>query len=161
MRRARIALVPLALAATAAAVIPTLGGAQSGGEEVITVQERVLRLNVQDVPPKAGGERGPVSQGDRVTSVQSLHSGGSRVGTLTTDCTPMGRPAPIFRADLQCQIVYRLGADQVVAAGVLRLGGFRVPITGGTGRFAGAGGFVESVAPARGFDGADAIHLVR
>lgn len=163
MSRRSLIAIPLAVAATAAAAValPALGGAQSGAEEVITVQERVLRINVADVPPRARGERGPVSQGDRITTVQSLHdAGGARVGTLTTDCVAMGRPAPIFRVQLQCQVVYRLGADQLTAAGVFRLSpGARLAITGGTGRFTGARGVVESVAPARGFDSADTIRI--
>lgn len=158
--RSRALLPALVVAAGTAAAIPAITSGQSPGERTITVQEKVSRIELDDLAPRTGRNR--VSQGDRLVTTQALFSSpGSRAGTLYTDCTGVGQSKPLFGgAKLLCTTTYELSDGQIVAAGAIRLGRPpRLAITGGTGAYEGASGSVEPVKPARGFDSADVLRL--
>lgn len=151
--------VGVAAAASVAIALPVLTAAQTSGDaRTITVQEKVVDIAKDDVPPKS---KSKVSLGDRLITRQSLFDANKKaLGTLYTDCSGVGPTKPIFAATLQCLLTYRFADGQIVAAGTTRLtGGKPLPLVGGTGAYAGAHGSVQLTKPAKGFDSADEITI--
>lgn len=149
----------LAAASAAVAVAACGSGASAAKNNDVTVYEKVRGVKTVDVRPRA--RHGQLSVGDRVLTRQLLfNSGGKRIGTLYTDCTSVGRKAPVFKATLQCTAAYRLSGGSVLASGVGGLQpGARLAITGGTGSHRSASGEVEFAKPAKGYDTVDVLHL--
>ena len=153
--------VAAVLALSAAVAIPALTSAQTVGAREIRVQEKVRAATFVHAKRSTRGER--LAQGDRVLTRQALFTeDGSAVGMLFTDCANVGRAADVFRATLQCVSTYRFKDGEVVSAGVAVLsagGTIRFPIVGGSGAYRGAHGEVTSGKPAKGYQGADVLHL--
>jgi len=148
-------------AVVVAAAVPALTGAQSGGPRDITVLNKVRSARFVHANPAAHGER--LAPGDRVLTRQSLVRQDRRpAGTLFTDCSNVGRAAPVFKATLQCTSTYRLAGGDIVSAGVVRLSAgadAAFPIVGGSGAYRGAKGEVTTGTPVKGFDSVDVLHL--
>lgn len=151
-----------ALAAVATAVtIPALTGAQTSGAREITVREKVRSVAL--VHQNSHNKSDTLASGDSVVTLQALSSPeGAALGTLRTDCTNIGKKAPVFKATMQCLTTYRLNDGQVIAAGVVTLSstdGLQFPIVGGSGAYAGANGYVSSGTPVKGYDTVDILHI--
>ncbi len=158
--RNRIVAIGIATALAGAAAVPALTTAQSPTARTITVQEANVQVAMDDVAPKSRGNR--VSLGDRLTTRQSLFNASkARIGTLYTDCTSVGPTAQIFNgALLLCTLSYRFADGQISASGVFSLTkSIPVPITGGTGAYAGAEGTIAPAKPLKGYDSADLITI--
>ncbi|MDQ6777619.1 MAG: hypothetical protein M3071_15715 [Actinomycetota bacterium] len=152
-------IVGVAAALASAVAVPAFTTAQtSGGARRITVQEKVVDVVKDDLPPKSESK---VSLGDRLITRQSLFDANKKaLGTLYTDCSGVGPTKPLFDATLECSATYRFNDGQVVTSGATRLSrGEPIPVTGGTGAYAGARGTVHTTQPATGFDSADLITI--
>lgn len=159
-KRKQIAVAGVAAAVAAAVAVPALTTAQSPEARTITVQEKNVRVAMDDVAPKSTRNR--VSLGDRLITRQSLFDAGNRAtGTLYTDCTGVGPTKALFGgARLLCTITYTFADGQLTAAGVAALNGKApVAIVGGTGAYANAHGTVQTTKPAKGYESADIITI--
>lgn len=155
----RAALPAVGLASLAAAIaIPAISSEAQTSRD-ITLREKVEAVNIDDIKPAS--KKQSLSQGDRVTTRQTLFDASNRrIGTLYTDCVNVGPTAQLFKATLQCEGTYRFSDGQVEIAGVARIApGERFSITGGTGAYKGVAGEGETAAPVKGYDSVDILHL--
>jgi hypothetical protein len=130
-------MVLVAVAATAAAVVSWVSASAApsdGRQEVIT--GRLVVTNGYNVDNGQGGFSG----GDLFGSVGVLRRDGSGIGRFSSAC----QLAPPMGAQCQGTLSFQ-GEGGVQIAGNVRFDNphNRTAIVGGTGRFAGAGGYVE------------------
>ena len=157
LRTKSMAAAVLATAATAVA-LPALTQAQSS-EQTITAREKVRSVTFVHQKRTTKGQR--LATGDRVLTRQAIFdAAGKPSGTLFTDCANVGAPAAVFKATLQCTTTYRFANGQIVAAGVLNLGGKpSIPIVSGTGAYRGVRGVTQTGPAAKGFDSVDVLRF--
>jgi len=133
---------PLASAATpaddATGTLP-----RHGKEEVFQLIARPTQTNFVDVAPPGN------SQGDQLIVTGDLFSFITPVGRFDEACT-LTRTGPVDTSDLQCQITLSLPQGQITVQGVFTIGGsgpgdITLAITGGTGPYRTAHGFIHAV----------------
>jgi hypothetical protein len=155
---AALCCAPLASAAT-----PTVGAAgplsSHDKEEVLHLTSRVTALNGVDVPPPGN------SLGDELIIAGDLLRSNVTVGRFGEVCTVTRTSGPTGPRDLQCQITLVLSDGQITVQGVFTLsssgpGDITLAITGGTGRYRTAQGFVHAV-NASATDTQLTVHLIR
>ena len=117
------------------------GAAERYQHHAITVRGKTVQRNLVDA-----GEPG-FTLGDQVAFSDDLRADGKPAGHDGGACTLVRiADAEAQSGTAQCQVTYSLDGGQVTTQGLLTLteGGFvgvqRAAITGGTGRFRGAGG---------------------
>lgn len=152
--RAGIAVV-LAVAAVAAGVLAIEGSAATARKapaEIRIVSAPVGPGGGADVPPQGDS----VGDSDTFESVGSDPKSGRRLGRAETVCTifeiakPGGYGPPARNATYHCYGIVRMRGGQLTLAGRVHFdgqgkgSGGPAAILGGTGRFAGAGGWATS-----------------
>jgi hypothetical protein len=141
--RARLVYLMLSAAAVAL-LLPVLAHAITRPEVLrfVDVEERF-------VSPDGVFEEGPPTVGQRSFNTDGLYrwngkERGTRAGRLETNCTFTKVELARESATLSCIAQAYLPAGQIVLAGFIRFSpsssGFRVPVVGGTGRYANARG---------------------
>ncbi len=145
-------------AATTAVALPALTQAQSG-EQTITAREKVRSATFVHQKRTTKGQR--LATGDHVLTRQAIFdAAGKPRGTLFTDCANVGKAAQLFKATLLCTTTYRFGNGQIVATGVLSLGGKpSLPIVGGTGAYRGVRGVAQAGPAVKGYDSVDVLRF--
>lgn len=129
-----------ALAAVLAATSASAGTPAGGTFTVIAHHHSESNIDL--------GRRG-FSPGDEDLMTSWLGRGGDRVGWLTGDCTTLR--VSRTSEDQLCAFQFTFGSDQLTASGNVRSGQsgpgtFRLPVTGGTGRYLGVGGEITITA---------------
>ncbi|MFE5119922.1 hypothetical protein [Streptomyces sp. NPDC056669] len=112
-------------------------------EEVFLLTARPTQTNSVDVAPPGN------SQGDQLIVAGDLLRSSVTVGRFDETCT-VTRTSPMDTSDLQCQITLSLSEGQLTLQGVFAItgagpGDITLAITGGTGRFRTAHGFIHAV----------------
>jgi len=162
-RRTRITAAALAAGAAvaAAAVIPSLGGAQAPAPTQLTLKMKVRGAEQVRHNKKVKGDT--LAPGDMVIiRLDAFGADGTKAGSAYTECTNVGKKASSGNAKLQCTQTYTLRDGQIVTAGVIsfsRLSDLRIPIVGGSGAYHGATGELGAGRPEKGFDSVDVLHL--
>ncbi|MFE2444529.1 allene oxide cyclase barrel-like domain-containing protein [Streptomyces melanosporofaciens] len=138
---AALCCAPLAVAAAPAAATGPLPHRHM--EEVFLLTARPTQTNSVDVAPPGN------SQGDQLIVAGDLLRSNVTVGRFDETCT-VTRTSPMDSSDLQCQITLSLSEGQITVQGVFAItgagpGDITLAITGGTGRFRTAHGFIHAV----------------
>ncbi|MEV6128962.1 hypothetical protein AB0M05_19340 [Streptomyces violaceusniger] len=139
---AALCCAPLAVAAApAAGATGPLPPRHS--EEVFLLTARPTQTNSVDVAPPGN------SQGDQLIVSGDLLRSNVTVGRFDEACTAT-RTGPMDTSDLQCQITLSLSEGQLTVQGVFTItgagpGDITLAITGGTGRYRTAHGFIHAV----------------
>ena len=159
MQRLALGAIVVLAAVVAAIVAVANGSAQRGGARTITLVARGGSFHFIDNPPRQGNlEEEPATAGDAFVGAQNLYTrAGRRAGTLGFQCTAV---VGGVRPRLHCVGAYGLGGGQIMGQ-VVFVGEERVTeiaITGGTGAYRGAQGYVVSRATREG--SIDTIHLL-
>jgi hypothetical protein len=152
--------VTVVLAATVLGTVAVASGsAQRPGERTITLVARGGSFHFIDNPPRQGNlEEEPPTAGDAFVGAQNLYTrAGRRAGTLGFQCTAVvGGVQP----RQHCVGAYGLAGGQIMGQAVFareeRV--TEIAITGGTGAYRGAQGYVVSRATREG--SIDTIHLL-
>ncbi|MCW7942295.1 hypothetical protein AAW14_09595 [Streptomyces hygroscopicus] len=134
----------------------TLPGSPSQREEVFQLVARSTQVNSIDLAPSGA------SQGDEIVISGILLRQDVPVGTYGEVCT-VTRTGPMDDFDLQCVGTFTLDQGQITVQGRFDpnvQGGVDLAITGGTGEFRTAGGFVHGV-NINSTDTRVTVHLVR
>ena len=156
--------LPLAAAVVLAATVVAIGvvsngSAQRPGERTITLVARGGSFHFIDNPPRQGNlEEEPPTAGDAFVGAQDLYTrAGRRAGTLGFECTAV---VGGVRPRQHCVGAYGLAGGQIVAQAVFagEEGVTEIAITGGTGAYRGARGYVVSRETRQGR--IDTIHLL-
>ncbi|MFI1169689.1 hypothetical protein ACH4UM_40640 [Streptomyces sp. NPDC020801] len=140
---------PLASAAT-----PTGPGA----EEVFNLTAKPTQVQNVDVPPPGAG------QGDQLIVTGDLVRSAVTVGRFDEVCTTV-RTGSNNSSDLQCQITLSLPQGQITVQGVFGIsasgpGDITLAITGGTGSYRAARGFIHAVSTS-GVETEVTVHITR
>ena len=129
----------VAVAAVLTSASVAFGG--DGAHHPITLSGTTVQRNIVDT-----GEPG-FTLGDTVAFTNDLRAGGKPAGSDGGVCTLVRiADADEQSGTAQCQLTYSLDGGQITAQGLFELGGGgfentqHAAITGGTGRFRGAGG---------------------
>ena len=159
MKRLVFAATVVLTAAVVAIAAVADGSAQRGGERTITLVARGGSFHFIDNPPRQGDlEEEPPTAGDGFVGSQELYTrAGRRAGTLGFQCTSV---VGGVRGRVQCVGAYGLAGGQLMGQAVF-VGEERVTeiaITGGTGAYRGARGYVVSRETRQG--SIDTIHLL-
>ncbi|MBL1120057.1 hypothetical protein JK364_48360 [Streptomyces sp. 110] len=139
---AALCCAPLAVAATPAAG-PAFPLPPHQRSEVFQLTARPTQTNSVDVDPPGN------SQGDELIVTGDLFRSNATVGRFDEVCT-VTRTAPMDTSDLQCQITLSLPEGQITVQGVFTItsagpGDITLAITGGTGRYRTAHGYIHAV----------------
>lgn len=126
---------PLASAATP--------GPLHGQEEVFNLTARPTQTNFVDVAPPGN------SQGDELIVTGNLFRSNTTVGRFDEVCT-VTRTGPMDTSDLLCQLTLSLAKGQITVQGVFTItsagpGDITLAITGGTGPYRTAHGYIHAV----------------
>jgi hypothetical protein len=135
-----ITIVSVGLAAVGIAVFAAPGGAQGSGESTTTFLQKDALDHMVDAPPR-GGENAPPSAGDTYyNSNKLLDPSTKRLRGRTHGVC--GVTIPGRRAVAFCEFALTLDDGTVVGAGPYPFTSSKVtvPITGGTGEYAGSRG---------------------
>ncbi|MEU5208698.1 hypothetical protein [Streptomyces sp. NPDC020742] len=138
-------LVALLLCAQPASAATAAGpGHTPPRDEVFQLVARQTQGNFIDVDDSSGP-----SQGDEFVATGNLDRGSITVGTYSEICT-ITRTAPLDEFDLQCAADMTLPNGQITLQGRFTVtasgpGEIDLAITGGTGRYSTAQGFVHGV----------------
>lgn len=137
----------LCYAPQASAATPTDGAmgpkASNGHEKVLHLTARATQITGVDLPPPG------TSQGDELIVAGDLLKSNTTVGGFDEVCA-MTRIGPNNTNTLQCQITLSLPKGQITVQGVFTIsnsgpGDITLAITGGTGKYRTAHGFVHAV----------------
>ncbi len=159
MKRLAFAIAAVVAAGVAAIAVVANGNAQRGGERTFTLVARGGSFHFLDNPPRQGNlEEEPPTAGDGFVGAQNLYTrAGRRAGTLGFQCTAV---VGGVRPRLHCVGAYGLAGGQLMAQTVFateeRI--TEIAITGGTGAYRGARGYVVSRETREG--SIDTIHLL-
>jgi hypothetical protein len=141
-RRVIAAAALVAGVATVTAAAAHAQSASGAAPTKFTVQARHWTHTTID-----NGRKG-FSVGDVETDTDHLYQHGKAIGHLVASCSAarVGKTA-----DQLCEFVLTISGAQIVAEGTVRStksgpGSFRVAVTGGTGRYEGAGGYLSMTA---------------
>ncbi|MGV9563846.1 allene oxide cyclase barrel-like domain-containing protein [Streptomyces sp. NPDC003480] len=154
---AALCYAPLASAAT-----PTDGATApqppKAKEQVFQLTARTTQVSSVDVPPPGN------SQGDELIVAGDVLQSHVRVGGFDEVCT-VTRTGPNDTSDLQCEITLSLPRGQITAQGVFAIsrsgpGDITLAITGGTGNYRTAQGFIHAV-NASDTETRVTVHLIR
>ena len=141
--RARLVYL-LSAVAVASLLLPAVAPAITRPEVL-----RFIDVEEQFVSPDGDFEEGPPTVGQRSFNTDGLYrwngkERGARAGRLETNCTFTKVELAREAATLSCIAQAYLPAGQIVLAGFIRFSpsssDFRVPVVGGTGRYANAQG---------------------
>ncbi|MGW7048264.1 allene oxide cyclase barrel-like domain-containing protein [Streptomyces avermitilis] len=127
-------------------------------EEVFNLTARPTQINNVDVPPPGN------SQGDELIVTGDLIRSNATVGRFDEVCTTT-RTGLFDTSDLQCQITLSLPLGQITVQGVFAItgvgpGDITLAITGGTGLYRTAHGFIHAVNTS-GAETQLTVHLIR
>ncbi|MEU0004696.1 hypothetical protein ABZ079_10435 [Streptomyces sp. NPDC006314] len=139
----------LCCASVASAATATVGATNpppphpQQSEEVFGLTARPTQINNVDVPPPGN------SQGDELIVTGDLIRSSATVGRFDEVCT-VTRTGPTDTSDLQCQLTLSLPGGQITVQGVFAIGSagpgdITLAITGGTGLYRTAHGFIHAV----------------
>ena len=129
--------VPLALMVPGSAA-----GGTGGHETTFRLVELPVSQQFVDLPPKQTSQNEPASVGDEVIFVNSLERGGQQVGLSQAVCVVTTRQK---NPQVYCSGTFKLHGGTlagVTSGRLLHAKTVRIAITGGTGRFAAAGGTI-------------------
>ncbi|MEU6098335.1 hypothetical protein [Streptomyces sp. NPDC047079] len=134
------------------------GGSQGRHEETFRLLVRSTQSSFIDVNPPGS------SQGDAIVSSGELLKQGATVGTYGEVCT-LTRTGPVDYFDLQCVGSFTLGQGQITVQGQFPVtpagpGEVDLAITGGTGMYRTADGYVHAV-NINDTDTEITVHLIR
>ncbi|GAA1088171.1 allene oxide cyclase barrel-like domain-containing protein [Streptomyces javensis] len=137
---AALCCAPLAVAAAPADAVSSPPHERS---EVFQLTARPTQTNFVDVAPPGN------SQGDELIVTGDLSRSNVTVGRFDEVCT-VTRTAPMDTSDLQCQITLSLPEGRITVQGVFTItsagpGDITLAITGGTGRYRTAHGYIHAV----------------
>ncbi|MEU0841841.1 hypothetical protein ABZ370_20565 [Streptomyces sp. NPDC005962] len=162
-RAAALALALVCAAPVAAAADPVPGGGHplypGGREQVFDLVARQTQSSFVDV-----GTPGP-SQGDAFIISGDLLQGAATVGTFGEVCTLTRVGPAVDSFDQQCVVTFVLPDGDITIQGLISItaagpGDINLAITGGTGRYRTAHGFVHAV-NASAPDTNVTVHLIR
>ena len=155
----------LCCAPVASAVAPTAGTAgpkpPQPTEQVLTLTARTTQTHTVDVPPPGD------SQGDEIITTGDLLRSNVTVGRFDEVCTitRVTGTAPNTTSDVECDLTLSLPDGQITLQGVYAITSagpedFTLAVTGGTGRYRTAHGYLH--ADNASVSGAQfVIHLIR
>jgi hypothetical protein len=136
------ALLGSAAAITTTALVLTAGGqAQQPAGQTLVLHDSAMKIANIDVPPLVRSERSPETPGDEV--IASSKVGGAASGARYLVCLAAKQGKSVETALYSCQVTYNLANGTITAAGVAHINPsppIVVPVTGGTGAYAGARG---------------------
>jgi hypothetical protein len=132
------------MALVVGAVSPALGAARQGSGSTTTKTLRLTAVFTEFDPNIDVGAAG-FSLGDEVVFSGNLLQAGKQVGRIGVVCTFVST-ANLDRVEAQCPTTSILPGGQITTQGTIvnRSLNFTLPITGGSGRYEGAGGQVVS-----------------
>jgi hypothetical protein len=142
IRTAAAALALSAAAATTVALVVTEGGqAQQPAGQTLVLHNSAMKISQVDVPPLVRSKRSPETPGDEVIANSKV--GGAATGARYLVCLAAKQGRSVESALYSCSVTYNLANGTITAAGVARITPnppITVPVTGGTGAYAGARG---------------------
>lgn len=159
LRSKRTALVAAAVAAVPLALITQSGSAAGTGDHAttFTIVEHPISNKFVDLPPKS--KPSAPSVGDEAVFASTLTKDGHPFGTTEAVCVVTTREKDPL---LSCTGTFNLPDGTLAAAAGGRLFStttVEIAITGGTGRYAAAGGTITSVTQPDGTS-VDTVHLL-
>lgn len=152
-----LAVALLCAPAASAATPPPDGLPDRGGEEVFQIVARQTQIEHLDL-----GTRGP-SLGDEIVHSGEILRNGSVVGVFGEVCTTVRAGHEADEDDLQCLGTAKLPEGQFTTHGLASGSGHEpteVAITGGTGAYRTAHGYIHSV-PISSTENRITVHLIR
>jgi hypothetical protein len=136
------ALLATAAAITTTALVLTAGGqAQQPAGQTLVLHNSAMKIAQVDVPPLVRSKRSPETPGDEVIANSKV--GGAATGNRYLVCLAAKQGKSVETALYSCQVTYNLANGTITAAGVAHISPsppITVPVTGGTGAYAGARG---------------------
>ena len=150
----RLGMISVAIAAMLALGVITPAAGSTGGvtkDRTIRVSAVITELSLIDA-----GTAGP-SLGDEIVFSNKLLAGGKEIGHEGAVCTTVS----LQRQEAQCVATFSFSGGQITAQGLVSLGSlapYAVPITGGSGKYNGAGGELQ-VHPVSGTEGILTLRL--
>jgi hypothetical protein len=140
--RKAVALLASAAAITTTALVLTAGGqAQQPAGQTLVLHNSAMKIAQVDVPPLIRSKRSPETPGDEVIAGSKVS--GAANGARYLVCLTAKQGKSVESALYSCQVTYNLANGTITAAGVARINPsppIVVPVTGGTGAYAGARG---------------------
>lgn len=135
-----------------------MGTAQST-QSTFTVVEQPGTFHFVDLPP-AQKHPNSASAGDEFVFINTLTQGGNRVGRAQAGCT-FTKAGHAKNPLLQCEGSFMLHGSELTVAGAIALNSntMHIAITGGTGKYEGAGGQIIAVNHPDG-SSTDTVHVI-
>ena len=139
------AAVIAVMALVVGAVSPALGSSSQGAASTASGQTIRVTAVFTEFDPNIDVGAGSFSLGDEVVFSGNLLRSGEQVGRVGVVCTFVSVANP-DRVEAQCPATAILPGGQITVQGVIvnRSLNFTLPITGGSGRYQGAGGQLVS-----------------
>jgi hypothetical protein len=135
------------MALVVGAVSPALGSSSQGSASTASDKQQTIRVTAVFTEFDANIDVGAAgfSLGDEVVFSGNLLRNGEQVGRIGVVCTFVST-ANAARVEAQCPTTSILPGGQITTQGTIvnRSLNFTLPITGGSGRYQGAGGQVDS-----------------